>query len=167
MKSQIEALAADRSIELQWLENCTPEGVQVSSTAVHEFLSVLHKTEGLYFDHLSCLTGVDNGPEAKTMEVLYHLASLVYGFQLTVKTVLDRSNPECPTVSDIWKTADWHEREAFDLLGIKFVDHPDLRRILLPGDWEGYPLQKDYREPDKYHGINVAYEDSEQPSDGE
>jgi NADH-quinone oxidoreductase subunit C len=65
--------------------------------------------------------------------------------------------PQIPTVSSIWKTADWHEREAFDLMGIEFVGHPDLRRILLPEDWVGHPLRKDYQVQDYYHGIQVKY----------
>ena len=61
--------------------------------------------------------------------------------------------PEVPSVNDVWKTADWHERETFDLCGVTFMGHPDLRRILLAEDWEGYPLRKDYEYPLEYHGI--------------
>ncbi|HAI76228.1 MAG TPA: NADH-quinone oxidoreductase subunit C, partial [Microscillaceae bacterium] len=123
----------------------------------------LFSTEGLYFDFLSCLTAVDNGVEAATMEVIYHLFSIPYQHKLCIKTIVSRSTPtegtlpSVPSVSHIWRTANWHEREAYDLLGIEFIGHPDMRRILLPSDWEGYPLRKDYTHQEKYHGIRVAY----------
>jgi NADH-quinone oxidoreductase subunit C len=66
-------------------------------------------------------------------------------------------NPKVPTVSHIWRTAEWHEREAFDLMGVEFVGHPDLRRILLPDDWEGHPLRKDYKNAETYQGLKTAY----------
>ena len=68
---------------------------------------------------------------------------------------------EIESVSNIWKTANWHEREAYDLMGISFKGHPDMRRIFLPSDWEGYPLQKKYKEPDYYHGMPVPKDKSE------
>ena len=67
---------------------------------------------------------------------------------------------EIPSVSDIWKTANWHEREAFDLVGLKFTNHPDMKRILLPKDWEGHPLRKDYETPDFYNGMPVPKDKS-------
>ena len=161
MKQSINELATSLDIPVTWLEQSTPEGVEIDSGKAHAFLDALHRTEGLYFDFLSCLTGLDNGPEAATMEVIYHLASVPYNYQLAVKVTVDRENPEVDSVSDIWKSANWHEREAYDLLGIRFRNHPDLRRILLPADWEGFPLRKDYREQEKYHGIHVAYDNGE------
>ncbi len=124
----------------------------------------LHGHDQLYFDYLACITAIDNGPGAATMEVIYNLTSIPYGHDLTLKIVFprntaDQSLPTVPTVSHIWRTADWHEREAFDLFGIHFTDHPDLRRILLPEDWQGHPLRKDYTVQDRYHGIYVNYED--------
>ena len=65
--------------------------------------------------------------------------------------------PQVPSLVKIWKTADWHEREVYDLVGVNFKGHPDLRRILLPEDWEGHPLRKDYQEQEKYNGIKVKY----------
>ncbi len=123
----------------------------------------LHDNEQTYFDYLSCLTGLDNGPEAGTMEVAYTLYSIPYDHHLTLKVQVPRNTPEqpmpeVPTVSHIWRTADWHEREIFDLLGIAFTGHPDLRRILCATDWEGHPLRKDYELQDYYHGIKVPFD---------
>ncbi|MDF2518390.1 MAG: dehydrogenase [Sphingobacterium sp.] len=119
--------------------------------------SFLRDTEGLYFDFLSNITAVDYEDH---FTVVYHLSSLPYQHALVLKVELEGNRsldelPEIPSVTSIWRTADWHEREAFDLMGIYFTGHPDLRRILLPDDWEGYPLRKDYQEAEKYHGINI------------
>jgi NADH-quinone oxidoreductase subunit C len=117
----------------------------------------LWKNPATYFDSLSCLTAIDQGPEAGKMEVIYTLYSIPNHLTLHLRVILDRSSPTISSVSSIWRTADWHEREAFDLLGVQFSGHPDLRRILLPEDWEGHPLRKDYVEQSKYHGILVKY----------
>ena len=99
---------------------------------------------GLDFDYLFCVTGVD----WKThFTIVYHLTSTVYRHILVVKSKLDRSDPAIRTVSDIWRTAEFHEREAYDLFGIKFIDHPDLRRLFMTDDWKGWPLRKDYEDP--------------------
>ena len=129
----------------------------ISATRIVEVGLFLRDTENLYFDYLSCLTGVDNGIEKKTMEVIYHLYSIPYNHSIILKVELERENLELPTISTIWRTADWHEREVYDMFGIKFSGHPDLRRILLPADWEGFPLRKDYQEQEYYHGIKVKY----------
>ena len=139
------------------LENCTPKGVEVKKESLVEAMSFLHQSEGLYFDQLSCITALDNGPEAGTMEMIYQLYSIPYNHHLTVKVSLDRAQPAVDTLTTIWKTADWHEREAYDLLGVTFNGHPDLRRILLPADWEGHPLRKDYQHQEYYRGVKVEY----------
>ncbi|MFB9841509.1 NADH-quinone oxidoreductase subunit C [Mucilaginibacter ginsenosidivorans] len=114
-----------------------------------------------YFDFLSCLSGVDYGVEANRFGVVYHLASIPYQTQLTLKVSRENNRdpdnlPSFPTVSQVYRTADWHEREAFEMEGIFFEGHPDLRRLLLPDDWEGYPLRKDYTTVDKYYkGIKI------------
>lgn len=131
----------------------------------------LRNDDRLFFDLLACVTAIDNGTEVGTMEVIYNLTSIPYGhnlmLKLTVKRPLQNSQdadsgvtdelllPHVPSLTGIWRTADWHEREAFDLVGIRFVGHPDLRRILLPTDWTGHPLRRDYQEPDRYHGIST------------
>ncbi|HAL82265.1 MAG TPA: NADH-quinone oxidoreductase subunit C [Mucilaginibacter sp.] len=113
-----------------------------------------------YFDFLSSLTGVDYGPEAMRFGVVYHLASIPYKTQLTLKVSAENDRdlnnlPSFPSINAVYRTADWHEREAYDLIGIFFEGHPDLRRILLPDDWEGFPLRKDYKTAEFYKGIKI------------
>ncbi len=113
-----------------------------------------------YFEFLSCLSGVDYGTESNRFGVVYHLASIPYQTQLTLK--ISKTNnrdandlPAFPSITKVYLSADWHEREAFDMIGIFFEGHPDLRRILLPDDWEGYPLRKDYKTAEYYKGIKI------------
>ena len=127
--------------------------------AISQFL---RSDDRLFFDLLACVTAIDNGPETNTMEVVYNLTSIPYAHDLMLKLTVARHNPDdpdslpnVPSLTRVWRTADWHEREAFDLVGIRFTDHPDLRRILLPLDWVGHPLRRDYQEPDRYHGIST------------
>jgi NADH-quinone oxidoreductase subunit C len=114
----------------------------------------------LGFDLLSCISGVDypereEGPE---IEVVYHLDSTVNHHGLTIKVKLPRSDPRVASVEEIWRTADWHERETYDLVGVVFEGHHNLVRILCAEDWVGHPLRKDYESPDSFHGIkNVIY----------
>jgi NADH-quinone oxidoreductase subunit C len=113
-----------------------------------------------YFDFLSCLSGVDYGTTENRFGVVYHLASIPFNTQLVLKVSIENNReldnlPAFPSVSAVYKTAEWHEREAYDLEGIFFENHPDLRRILLPDDWEGYPLRKDYQEAEEYKGIKI------------
>ncbi|WP_337044786.1 NADH-quinone oxidoreductase subunit C [Emticicia sp. 17c] len=134
----------------------------VPAEKILEICQFLHVQPKLYFDFLSCITAIDNGPAVGTIEVIYHLTSIPYGHNLVLKvevprTAEDGSLPKVPSLTPIWRTADWHEREAFDLLGIEFVGHPDLRRILLPADWESFPLRTDYQEQTNYHSIKVKY----------
>jgi NADH-quinone oxidoreductase subunit C len=113
-----------------------------------------------YFDFLNCITAIDNGVEVGTIDVIYHLSSIPFEKSVVLKVQIDRGlNAEglIDSVSSIWRTADWHEREIYDFFGVKFNNHPDLRRILLPADWQGYPMRKDYEEQETYHGIKVKY----------
>jgi len=116
--------------------------VTVPADKLHALCVNLKEDKDTLFDYLFCLTGVDWGQE---LGVVYHLESteLKHFIVLKVKTA-DRENGAIDTVCDIWKTADFHEREVFDLMGIKFNNHPDLRRLLMDENWVGYPLRKDY-----------------------
>lgn len=130
-----------------------------------ELCQFLRDDDRLFFDLLACVTAIDNGPEADTMEVIYNLTSIPYEHNLMLKVVISRTPPNqtapmghlpsVPSVAHIWRTADWHEREAYDLVGIYFEGHPGLRRILLPTDWNGHPLRTDYQEAEQYHGIKT------------
>ena len=97
------------------------------------------------FDMLADLCGADRGPEEEPrFEVNYHLFSTTHYSRLRLKVLLSEDDPKVPSVTTLWKTADWHERETFDMFGIVFDGHPDLRRILLPSDFDGHALRKDY-----------------------
>jgi NADH-quinone oxidoreductase subunit C len=130
--------------------------VVVDASTMHEVGEYLRHDNDLQFDSLMCLSGVDYGPD-KTLGVVYHLASTTHRHKLTIKVEVPREGGTVPTVADIWRTAEWHEREAFDMFGMRFENHPDHRRILLPDDWDGFPLRKDYEVQEFYHGIRVPY----------
>ncbi len=107
------------------------------------------------FDLLMCLSGMDY--TGGKLGVVYHCDSTTLKHKIVLKVQVPTTDPRVQSVESIWKTANWHEREAFDMFGIVFDGHPDLRRILMPDDWEGYPLRKDYEVPEYYHGMKVPY----------
>ncbi|MBX2898036.1 MAG: NADH-quinone oxidoreductase subunit C [Cyclobacteriaceae bacterium] len=137
------------------VKNTSPECWQVPAASIADVCQLLYYNPATYFDMLTCITGVDNGPQANTMEVIYHLYSIPLHQSLMLKVVLPRENPEVESVTAIWKSANWLEREVFDMFGIAFKNHPDLRRILMPADWKGYPLRKDYQHEETYRGIKI------------
>lgn len=117
--------------------------VCVDSKHLIELCKVLRDEPLLCFDYLRCISAVDWIDDGR-IEVVYHLYSMAHGHCIVVKTSVPRENAMLPSVSGIWAAADWLEREAYDLMGVLFEGHPNLRRILLPHDWEGHPLRKDY-----------------------
>lgn len=117
----------------------------------------LRSDSALQFDWLANLSGVDYVADDQ-MAVVYDLWSFDLHHTFAVKVFCPRDNPHVPTVVDLWAAADWNEREAYDMYGIIFDGHPDLRRILCADDWEGYPLRKDYVFPREYHGIPASVE---------
>lgn len=131
--------------------------IEVDADSIAEVAAFLARDPATSFENLSNLTGVDQ-PSTGHIQCIYHLVSYAHGHVLTLKVNADRESPKIPTVSGVWAGANWLEREAFDLLGIEFLGHPDLRRILLPDDWVGNPLRKDYVEAPDYHGISTIRE---------
>ena len=137
-----------------------------------EIATFLRDTKDLLFDSLMNLSGVDDNNSKKiknengsetiepgTLSVYYHLHSMELNHKVTLKVSVSRTDPKVESVESIWKTADWHEREAYDMFGIIFLNHPNLERILLPYDWEegSYPLRKDFETPEFYNGMKIPY----------
>jgi NADH-quinone oxidoreductase subunit C len=118
--------------------------VTVDAKTIVSVCTLLRDDPELAFDMLIDLTAVDRyRPEAR-FEVVYHLYSLKNRRYLVVKTLVDEDHPELPSVTGVWPAANWHERETFDMFGIKFSGHPDLRRLYMPEEFEYYPLRKDF-----------------------
>lgn len=144
--------------------------VAVDASDLIEVCTFLRNEPRLQFDMLNCITGVDYLETEKAklakagfephLEVVYHFSSFVKRHRFVLKIVLPRWKggkdgelPEVPSVTELWPAADWHERETYDLVGVRFTGHPNLKRILLSDDWDGHPLRKDYVYPLEYHGI--------------
>ena len=115
----------------------------------------LHDAPEVSLDYLIDETAVDY-PKESLIRVVYHLWSMSqkHGFKLKVEC--PRENPSVTSIESVWRGANWLEREVFDLFGVQFIGHPDLRRIMMPEDWVGHPLRKDYQAPESYHGISHA-----------
>ena len=119
-----------------------------------DIMLFLRDDDAFKFDYLMCLSGMDLG---ENLGVVYNLNSIELVHKIAIKVMVPKQDPKVPTVERVWRTADWHEREAFDLIGVVFEGHHNLIRILNPYDWEGHPLQKDYQTPEYYHGMRVPY----------
>jgi NADH-quinone oxidoreductase subunit C len=145
--------------------------ITIAPLEIENICKFLNEDDTLQFNSLINLSGVDdaNGVSANdenghltitggTLSVYYHLESTIKKHKIVLKVSAPRETPDVVSVASVWKCADWHEREAYDLLGINFINHPDLRRILMPYDWEaGHPLRKDYKNPEFYQGMKVPY----------
>jgi NADH:ubiquinone oxidoreductase subunit C len=118
--------------------------IMIDPAEWHEFALHIRHEETLQFDYLFCLTCVD---WKTSLGMVYHLTSTIHRHSIVVKSTLNREEPSIETVCDIWKTAEFHEREVFELFGVRFLHHPDLRNLILPDEWSGYPLRKDYEDP--------------------
>jgi NADH:ubiquinone oxidoreductase subunit C len=140
-KTQLAEFVRNLDNELTVSEGKQFTEVAVPAAKLHSLALKLKEHQDTLFDFLACLSGVDYKQD---LGVVYHLRSTVHGHTLVLKVrTSDRVDPNFDTVSDIWRTAEFHEREVYDLLGIKFNNHPDLRRLFLDKTW-GFPLRKDY-----------------------
>ncbi len=115
----------------------------------------LKETEGLEYNFLSDITAVDYYPQEPRFALCYHLYSMLYNRRVRLKVYLPGDDPQIASIVSVWKSADWEEREAYDMMGIVFDGHPALRRILMPDDWEGYPQRKDY--PLGYEQVQFSF----------
>lgn len=137
--------------------------LSIALSSIKDVCLFLRDEPELYFDYLNCLSGVDYSTEKSELSVVYHLSSIPYRHQLVLKVNVpfERGSstlPVVPSVSEVWRSADWHEREAFDMYGINFSGHSDMRRILCPDDWKGYPLRKDYEPAEVYNGLKIKFD---------
>ena len=119
-----------------------------------EIANYLKNDSGLNFDQLECVTGIDTGEDGP-LQSRYNLHSMEHRHKIEVVINLDRDNPKVASIEQVWRVGDWFERETYDMFGIIYEGHRDLRRILCPEDWEGWPLRKDYEAQETYHGIVV------------
>ena len=132
--------------------------ISVSPENWSEISSLLKNESKLNFDYLMCISSYDKG-DNRIYGAAYNFYSTGNNHYLEVRVEAE-DGMSIPSVVGLWKAADWHEREAYDMMGLKFEGHPDLKRILLSEDWEGYPLRKNYKEPDYYHGVPVPKDKS-------
>ena len=146
---KLETKFGDQIIDLT--ENVDP-WIRVKPEAIADVCQYMLTDSDLDFESLMCLSGVDYEDH---MTVVYNLGSYAKKHKITLKVEVGREEPKVPTVEAVWRVANWHEREAYDMYGIVFEGHSDLRRILCPDDWEGWPLRKDYKVQDYYRGMKV------------
>ncbi len=154
ISEKLKTKFSDAVIETK-LEGVLNPFIKIQPAKIAEAATFLIDDPDLQFDFLMCLSGVDY--TKGTLGVVYHLFSMTKRHKITIKVDVPAEEPEVPSVTSVWAAANWHEREAYDLFGIRFTGHPDLRRILLPEDWDGYPLRKDYKVPEFYQGMKVPY----------
>ena len=135
-------------------ELSSKEHIQIQSKNWLIISKYLRDDQACLFDSLQCITGVDLGEESD-LEVRYNLHSMTHRHAVEIRISCLRNKAKVPSVESIWRIGDWFERETYDMYGIEFEGHRDLKRILLPEDWEGWPLRKDYEVQETYHGIVV------------
>ena len=129
--------------------------VVVDAAKIDQVCQFFRDTAGLEYNFLSDVTAVDYYPQEPRFAMCYHLYSMIHNRRIRLKAYLPGENPKLPTITGVWPAANFQEREAFDMMGIVFEGHADLRRILMPEDWEGNPLRKDY--PLGYEPVQFSF----------
>ena len=129
--------------------------ITVDPARLHEVAAFLRDDPEMDFDFCSCVSGVDYNDG--NLGAVYHLNSMTKKHAIVIKAIVPKEQPNVRSTADVWGGAIWHEREAYDMVGIIFDGHPDLRRILLPDDYPGHPLRKDFEVPEYYNGMKVPY----------
>jgi NADH-quinone oxidoreductase subunit C len=148
-----DLLAEKLGVEISWTDGTPGDpSATVPAEHWHEACRLARHQDELFLDFLRAESGVDY-PDDQAIEVVAHLFSYKHRHGFVLKTRVQRDDPRLKTIEDIWPAANWYEREIFDLLGVHFEGHSDLRRLVLPEDWVGHPLRKDYQEQDSYQGI--------------
>lgn len=153
--ARVKALLGEAGLE--FLTEQAQPAIVVTPARLRELALALRDDPELRFESLQQVAGVDYPDEARLRSTVT-LCSYAHGRLLTLHTDLPRDDPRLPSLHDVWPAAEWHERESWDLLGIVYEGHPDLRRIMLPDDWEGHPLRKDFVEKPEYNGIPTQRE---------
>jgi NADH-quinone oxidoreductase subunit C len=128
---------------------------KVKAESIAPVVTFLRDDAELRFDFLQCVTGVD-WPKQSLLQVVYHLYSYPHRHSFVLKVEVPRDNPLVPSIVSVYATADWQEREQYDLLGIQFTGHPELKRLLMPDDWVGHPMRKDFKEAGEYRGMQTT-----------
>lgn len=156
LKNPVEALRAEFSDAILEVQEFRGEiTVIVDPARIVNICQFCRDTEGLQYNFLSDVTGIDYLPQEPRFGVAYHLYSMYQNRSLRLKVLLPGEKPEVASVTSVYPAANWFEREIYDLLGVTFSDHPDLRRILMPADWDGHPLRKDY--PLGYETVQFSF----------
>jgi len=128
--------------------------IEIEGSQWLKVATFMKENPNLSFDQLECITGIDTGDEG-SLQSRYNLHSMEHRHKVEIVINHDRKNPKVPSIEQVWRIGDWFERETYDMFGITYEGHRDLRRILCPDDWEGWPLRKDYEGQESYHGIVV------------
>lgn len=148
--------AKEEIVIIPWGPKQVEGYIDVPAARIIDICKILREDPNYKFEICMCISGVDYSKDDDKLAVIYHLLSVTNNRRAQIRAWVPKSDPTIDTVESVWPAANWHERETYDLVGINFRGHSDLRRILCPEDWVGFPLRKDYEFPKEYHGISAV-----------